>query len=59
MKGWKTILFGAAVAALGSIQLADLATVIPAAYTGLVMAGVGAAIIALRTLTTGPVGTSQ
>jgi hypothetical protein len=56
LKGWRTILFGAAVAALGSIQAADLAAVVPAQWAGIVMAGIGAAIMALRAVTTTAVG---
>ena len=56
MKGWKTILFGALVAALGAIQAADIATVVPPQWAGIVMAGIGAAIMALRAITTTPIG---
>lgn len=57
MKGWRTIAFGAIVAALGSVQAADLVTVIPADYSSIAMSVIGVAIMILRGVTNGPVGT--
>lgn len=56
-KGWRTIILGAVIAGLGSIQAADLTTVVPTEYTGLVLAAIGVAVMWLRTITTTPVGT--
>lgn len=52
LKGWKTLVFGAIIAALGTIQAADLATIIPAGWEGTVMAAIGVIVVYLRTLTT-------
>ena len=51
MKGWKTLVFGALVAALGAIQAADVATVVPAGWESLVMSGIGLIVMYLRTIT--------
>ena len=56
LKGWRTIIFGALIVGLGSIQASDLATVIPAEYTGLVIAAIGVAVMWLRSVTHTPVG---
>lgn len=56
-KGWRTIIVGAVIAGLGSIQATDIATVVPSEYAGLVIAAIGVAIMWLRTITTTPVGT--
>jgi len=58
MQGWKTIIFGALVAALGAIQATDLANVIPAEWTGIAMTAIGAIVMILRTVTSTPVGKS-
>lgn len=55
MKGWKTLVFGAIIAALGAIQATDVATVVPAGWEGLVMSGIGLVVMYLRTLTDTPV----
>lgn len=56
MKGWRTIAFGALLAALGSVQATDLATVIPEHYVGLVVGAIGVIVMWLRTVTNTPVG---
>lgn len=55
MKGFKTLIFGALVTLLGSLQAADIAQIVPAEWTGLVMAVIGAVTMALRTVTSTPV----
>lgn len=57
LKGWRTIIIGAVIAGLGSIQAADIGTVVPAEYAGLVIAAIGVAVMWLRTITSTPVGT--
>ena len=59
MKGWKTIAFGALITALGSIQAVHLADIVPAPYVGIVMSGIGIAIMILRTVTNTPVTKSE
>lgn len=56
LKGMKTVIFGAILVALGSIQQTDLVTVIPPEYVGLAMALIGGVVWILRAITTGPVG---
>ncbi len=55
-KGWWTILYGMLVAALGSLQAADLVQVVPQEYVGIVLAINGAIIMALRAATNTPIG---
>lgn len=57
LKGWRTIILGALIAGLGSIQATDLATVVPEHYVGLVLGAVGVLIMWMRTITNTPVGT--
>ena len=59
MKGIKTLLFGAIITALGGIQAADLATIVPDQFIGIVMAGIGMVVMFLRTITTTPVLKSE
>ena len=59
MKGFKTLLFGAIIAALGTIQAVDLATVIPESWVGIVMAGIGAIVMVLRGMTDTPLGKAE
>lgn len=56
LKGWRTLILGAVIAGLGSIQAADLATIVPPEYSGLVLAVIGAAVMWLRIITNTPVG---
>lgn len=60
-KGWKTLSFGILVAVVGVLQAFDWATVIPQnkTWSGAVMTGVGAVIVALRYVTTTPMGKSS
>lgn len=55
MKGFKTLIFGALIAALGTIQAADVAVIVPPEYVGLVMTGIGAIVMFLRSITSTPV----
>lgn len=55
LKGWRTLLVGVLIAGLGAIQAADLVTVIPEQYTGFVIAGIGALIVWLRSITNTPI----
>lgn len=59
MKGWKTIVFGALIAALGTIDATGLATIIPAQYASLVVGGIGLVVMWLRSMTTTAVGQSE
>jgi hypothetical protein len=55
-KNWRTLIFGALLVLLGGIQQADLATILPEAWLGYGMAVVGAIVMVLRSLTSGPAG---
>ena len=61
LKGWKTLFFGVLVAVVGVLQTFDWATVIPQdkSWSGVVMVGIGAMIVALRFVTNTPVGQSK
>jgi hypothetical protein len=59
MQGWKTLIFGALITFLGGIQATDLASVIPAEYTGIVLTGIGMVVMFLRTITKTPVMKSE
>ena len=56
MKGWRTLLFGAAVALVGVIEAFDWASVIPDKAEGFVLPLIGVAIMYLRKITTTPLG---
>ncbi len=58
MKGWKTLGFALFIAGAGVVQTFDWATVIPQdkTWSGLAMIGVGAAIAALRVITSSAIG---
>lgn len=55
MKGFKTLVFGAIITALGGIQAMDLAGIVPESLIGIVMAGIGVVVMVLRMLTDTPV----
>jgi hypothetical protein len=55
-KNWRTLIFGALLVLLGGVQAADLATILPEAWTGVGMAVIGAVVMVLRTMTSGPAG---
>jgi hypothetical protein len=55
-KNWRTLIFGALLVLLGGVQAADLATILPEAWTGVGMAVVGAIVMVLRAFTSGPAG---
>jgi hypothetical protein len=55
-KNWRTLIFGALLVLLGGVQAADLATILPEAWTGVGMAVIGAVVVLLRSLTSGPAG---
>lgn len=58
LKGYKTILFGAAVAILGLLEgfnITDFAQYIPDEYEGLVVSAIGFIVVVLRFITTTPV----
>ena len=58
MKGWKTLSFALAVAICGVLQTFNFATIVPQnrTWSGVVMLAIGAAIAALRFVTTTAVG---
>lgn len=59
MKGWRTILFNAAMALFGVAQTTDWGSVIQDPKTaGLIVAGMAVANAGLRAITTTPVGKS-
>lgn len=59
MTGWKTLIFGAALALLGFLQGVDWASIIPndPDLVGWMTSGVGVAVMVLRFFTKSPVGT--
>lgn len=59
IKGWKTLVFGAVLAALGTIQAADLAVIVPAGWEGTVMAAIGVIVVYLRSITTTAITKSE
>lgn len=59
MKGFKTLIFGAIIAALGGIQATDLATIVPDKFIGIVMASIGVVVMVLRAFTNTPALTSN
>lgn len=61
IKGWKTLGFGLLVALVGVLQTFDWTTIVPPnqTYTGAVLTAIGAIIVALRYVTTTPIGRSQ
>jgi hypothetical protein len=56
LKGWRTILFSAAVAVLGVLQTADWATILTPRYVGPAMLGVAIMVAVLRSVTDSAVG---
>lgn len=56
VKGWKTLGIMGLFTALGLLQQADWAQLVPPQYVGLAVATVGAAGMILRAITTTPVG---
>lgn len=56
VKGFRTLGLSAALAALGAIEQADLATIVPSGYEGLALTLVGALMAGLRIATTTPAG---
>ena len=56
MKGWRTLIFNAGVAALGVAAAFDWTSVLAAPYAGLIVTGIGVVGMILRTQTTTPVG---
>ena len=58
-KGYRTLLVAGAIAALGTIQAAGLATIVPAPYVGYALLGIGALIAGLRTISDTPVASSE
>lgn len=59
MKGFKTILAGAAVGLLGILEGLDITAIIPDKYDELALAVVGALMVFLRLVTSTPVGKSD
>lgn len=64
LKGWKTVLFGVAVAALGtwdalSASGFDITPFIPEAYRPIAISVIGLAVVTLRFVTSTPVGAKE
>jgi hypothetical protein len=56
MKGWRTVAVSVAIAAVGALQTAGLADIIPSPYVGPAMMALGFAMAWLRGITDTPVG---
>ena len=56
MQGWRTIIFGVLLAAVGVLQTADWTQVLPPQYIGPVTAAIGFVVIWLRSITKTPAG---
>jgi hypothetical protein len=59
LKGWRTVGVAVAIAAVGALQTGGLVDVLPASYVGPAMMALGFVMAYLRSLSTGPVGTTQ
>lgn len=59
LQGWRTILFGSALAVVGVLQTANWVDILPSAYIGPVTAGIGFLAIWLRSVTSTPVGVKK
>jgi hypothetical protein len=59
LKGYKTLVFGMAIAALGAVKASGLAEIVPPEYVGLVMTVVGIVIVYLRSVTNTAITKSQ
>jgi hypothetical protein len=66
LKGWKTVIFGSVIAALGSVldildalRAIDITPLLPPAYAIKIIAGIGVVTILLRLMTTGAVGEKE
>jgi len=61
LSGYKTLLFSLAVSVAGVLQAFHWADVVPQnqTWSGIVMVGIGAAIAALRSVTSTPMGVSK
>jgi hypothetical protein len=59
MKGFKTILAGGAVVALGLLEQFDITSIVPDKFDELAVAVVGALMIYLRMITSTKVGKSD
>lgn len=58
LKGWRTLGINMAVLIAAALQTAEWPNLVPAQYVGYVVAIVAGVNMALRTITTTPVGTS-
>lgn len=60
MTGWKTVIVGALIAAVGALQGMDWTQILPSdsQAQGWVLTGLGAVMLVLRFLTSTPVGKS-
>lgn len=56
VKGWKTLLFSAAIAVAGVLQTADWATIVGPRQVGPAMLAVSVVVAVLRALTDTPIG---
>jgi hypothetical protein len=56
LKGWRTVAVSVAIAAVGALQTAGLADIIPGPYVGPAMMALGFAMAWLRGITDTPVG---
>lgn len=56
MKGWRTIVFNVLSAGVAILETTEVINVLPEKWTPVAMAGIAAANVVLRMLTTTPVG---
>ncbi len=56
LKGWRTVILGTLVTALGFVQDNIELLTIPPEHRGKALMAIGLAVIVLRAVTTGPIG---
>lgn len=59
MKGFRTLAISALLAALGVLEQADLATIVPPGFEGVVLGLIAALMAGLRAVTDGPIGRTR
>lgn len=59
MKGFRTLAISALLAALGVLEQADLATIVPPGFEGVALGLIAALMAGLRAVTDGPIGRTR